>query len=321
MPSEPSTNQQPEDHASPPLPRYRRATGEAANALPRLLLQERDYAVLQDLGRYRLLTTSQIETLRQADASPTLRFPSRLTLTRRLKLLFHHGYVRRIARPLAQGSLEPVYVLDALGVKVLQRHSIEGVGGETSGQVKTTLPKSSALEHLLSVNQFRLSLEVGCSASVHQNGNNSIELAQWQSGEAVKFAVSLQTKGERTQTVKLIPDGFFALRSHGQRLFYFLEVDRGTESLPVLMVKCRVYYAYWQSGGFGKDFSLLPQVAFRVLFVLHSARRLETMRKAVAALPHGRKMFWMTTEEEVTPHRVLEPVFHEVGGDRRQALG
>lgn len=298
------------------LPRYKRAAGATADDLPSLLLQERDYAILQDVGRYRLLTTSQIEALRQADSKQGLRFPSRLTLTRRLKLMFHHGYVQRIARPLSQGSLEPVYVLDGLGSRALQRHF-----GDTNVKARSALPKSLALGHLLSVNQFRLALEVACKATSYRDESSRVELAQWQGGDVVKFAVQLAAKGERTQTVRLIPDGFFSLRSRGQRLFYFLEADKGTESLPVLLAKCRAYYAYWQSGGFGRDFSLSPQVAFRVLFVLHSPRRLETMSRAVASLPNGQRMFWMTTETEVTPHRVLEPVFKEAGSDQFRALG
>lgn len=271
-------------------------------------------AILSDLARYRLLTTSQIETLRASDAEPQLRFPSRLTLTRRLKLMFHHGQVQRIARPLAQGSLEPIYVLDSLGVKALQRHRGQEV------KAKTSLPKSVALEHLLGINQFRLSLEVACQSTIYGNEDKRVELAQWQNGDAVKFMVPMAAKGERTQAVRLIPDGFFALRSCGQWLFYFLEADRGTESLSVLLAKCRAYYAYWQSGGFGHDFSLSPQVGFRVLFVLHSARRLETMAKTVASLPSGQRMFWMTTEDEIAPHRVLEPVFRETSSEQKRAL-
>ena len=308
-----------------PLPRYRRATGEVADALPRLLLQERDFALLHDIARYRLLTTSQIEILRQSDTRHALRFPSRLTLTRRLKLLFHHGYVQRIARPLSQGSLEPVYLLDAQGVKTLQRHLFDQGRDDTGIKPKTALPKAVALEHLLSVNQFRFSLEIACAAtiygSVHGSDAERRELVQWRSGDAVKFAVPIAVPGERTQTVRLIPDGFFAVRTRGQRLFYFLEADRGTESLPVLAAKCRAYYAYWQSGGFGRDFSLSAQVAFRVVFVLHSQRRLEAMGKVVASLPNGQRMFWFATEDEIVPHRVLEPVFHEVGSKQRRALG
>lgn len=315
LPTNPRTRMNAGSQAKAHLPRFKRATGDASSSLPRLLLQERDCAILQDVARYRLLTTSQIETLRTSDSEHDLRFPSRLTLTRRLKLLFHHGYVGRIARPLSQGSLEPVYVLDKAGVKALQRHF-----GEAAVKVKTSPPKSLALEHLLAVNGFRVSLEVACAATAYRDETSRVELAQWQGGDAVKFAVSLAARGERTQTVRLIPDGFFALRSRGQRLFYFLEVDRGTESLPVLVAKCRAYYAYWQSGGFGRDFTLSPQVAFRVLFVLHSTRRLESMNRAVAALPHGQKMLWMTIEGQVTPGRVLEPVFKEAGSEAIKAL-
>ena len=90
-----------------------------------MLLTARDLAVLEDVWHFRYLTTTQIETLRACDPKEENRFVSRLTLTRRLKLLFHHRYLRRIARPLAQGSREPVYVLDGEGARVLShRHGV-----------------------------------------------------------------------------------------------------------------------------------------------------------------------------------------------------
>ena len=99
----------PRSAARKPLPRYRRS-----EELPALVLQERDAALLEDVWRYRLLTTGQIELLRSIDHRPACRFVSRLTLTRRLKLLFHNGYVHRLARPQDQGSVEPVYVLETV---------------------------------------------------------------------------------------------------------------------------------------------------------------------------------------------------------------
>jgi len=83
------------------LPRYQRAVGAGQRQAPAMLLTSRDLALLDDVWRFRFLTTSQIETLRAGDPEEEFRFVSRLTLTRRLKLLFHHRYLRRIARPLA----------------------------------------------------------------------------------------------------------------------------------------------------------------------------------------------------------------------------
>lgn len=278
------------------LPRYQRAAGEA----PGFVLQERDLALLEDVWRYRLLTTSQLEMLRSSDERTECRFVSRLPLTRRLKLLFHSGYVRRISRPLERGSLEPVYVLDAEGAKVLRRRH-----GEVSARAPSQLPKSAALEHLLAINQFRAALEVGCLR------NEKAQLLNWRASDEVKFSVAVQGRGEHLRQVALIPDGFFTRRAMEQRLFFYVEVDLGSEPGKTLAQKCAAYYAYWKSGGFARDLDVPPQIGFRVLFTAPSPKRAQTILDAIGKLDTGRTMFWVTLEENLSPERILEPVFRD----------
>jgi hypothetical protein len=301
-----------------PLSRYRR---EAGVPLPGLVLQERDVALLQDLWHYRWLTTGQLELLRGSDPDPGHRFVSRLTLTRRLKLLFHHRYVQRIARPLAKGSLEPVYILDGEGAKALRRRHGEIDGRRVAARSPSQQPKPAALEHLLAVNQFRVSLTVACRERASRGSTRAedssqdvpalVRLLNWKSSDEVKFAIQRTERGERTRTVTLIPDGFFTLRSRGQRQFFFLEVDLGSEPKKTLVDKCRSYYAYWQGGGFADDFSLPQQVGFRVLFVAPSAKRRETIEAAVRSLAVGRSLFLTTEERHVAPEYLLGPCFRD----------
>jgi hypothetical protein len=316
----------------PQLPRYRRSEDA-----PALVLQRRDHALLKDLWRYRWLTTSQIETLRNSDAELSLRFASRLTLTRRLKLLFHNGYLRRIARPLAQGSMEPVYVLDGEGARALSKEH-----GEVTARAPSQLPKAMALDHLLAVGQARVALTAACAASA------IAQLKEWRSADAAKFSVMLALPGERTRRVTLIPDGFFVLKvreehqnkAEGEKnederkaaehrkaeenpkiaenpkgrvrqLFYFVEVDKGSEPGKVLGEKCRAYYAYWQSGGFAGEYSLPAGMGFRVLFIAPGEKRAATVAGAIRALPAGRTLFWTALETSIVPEQILEPVWRE----------
>ena len=289
-----------------PLPRTRRATQP-----PPVALQPRDLALLEDVRRYRLLTTSQLELLRSGDDDEALRFPSRLPLTRRLKLLFHNRYLGRIARPLAEGSREPVYVLDREGARLLSLQG-EPVRARSASQ----LPKALALEHLLAINQLRLSFEVACIARSQRLTGDvapSVELLTWRSSHEAKFSLpSLPKSGERIGKLTLIPDGLLVLRltkaGQVQRLFCFVEVDLGSETSRVLAAKCRLYYRYWQEGGFAREYHLPPQVGFRVLLVAPTRRRAVTILGAVRELPHGRGMFWVG-EAEATPQQVLEPVW------------
>jgi hypothetical protein len=282
------------------LPRFRRSP-EA----PRCLLQERDIAMLEDLWRYRCLTTSQLQLLRGSDADPVLRFVSRLTLTRRLKLLFHGKYVRRLARPSIAGMQEPVYLLDSEGAKTLSlRH------GEVSARAPSQLPKLAALEHILAINQFRVSLT---AASLARDTQSGCELLEWQAGNAAKFSVTFATDPKKPipRKVTLIPDGRFAVKTGELKLFYFLEVDLGSEVSRILTEKCRTYYAFWQSGGFGEQYSVAANVGFRVLFIAPTAKRAATILGAIQKLEVGRNMFWVALQEEITPSTITRPIWRD----------
>jgi hypothetical protein len=294
-------------NGSSALPRYRRVAGLA----PEMVLTERDFAVLEDVWRCGLLTTSQIEMLRLADPEAGHRFVSRLTLTRRLKLLFHHRYLRRIARPQAQGSLEPVYVLDTEGARVLSlRH------GEVKARVPSRLPKAVALDHLLGTVQMRVALAAAGHFSEEAKALG-LGLVDWLPGEKVRFKVSLEGAGQRRQNVAIIPDAGIVLRAERYRHYAFLEVDRGTEPQRTLAEKARAYAAYWQDGGFARDFSLPVQMGFWVLFVAPGAKREQTIWKAVSGIDGPKTMFRVSQAGNVTPERLAEPAWLE--GEAGQA--
>jgi hypothetical protein len=309
--------------ARTPLPRFRRAS-EA----PACIVQPRDAALLEDLWHYRCLTTSQLEILRASDSDPALRFVSRLTLTRRLKLLFHGKYVSRLARPTTGGMQEPVYLLDSAGARFLSR-----LHGEVPVRTNSRFPKLVALEHALAINQFRVSLVASCARTA--NTPSEARLLQWQSGEAAKFSVSLSHGDPRTAETKssetrgramerkviLILDGFFVFKPPSLRLFYFLEVDLGSEASRVLVDKCRAYYAFWQSGGFGEKHALEGKVGFRVLFVAPTEKRAATILKAFDKLDAGKAMFWVALQDQITPLDLLRPLWkNALHPDRRYNL-
>ncbi|MBV9468607.1 MAG: replication-relaxation family protein [Abitibacteriaceae bacterium] len=278
-----------------PLPRYRQSGQES----PALVLQERDVKLLEEVWRYRLLTTSHIELLRSLDPDPELRFVSRLTLTRRLKLLYHHKYLQRIARPLSKGSLEPVYVLDSRGAALLSRqHS--GVTAHTADLARN----GAALKHCLEVVQVRVALAAACGRS------SLAEVLQWQDAEEVKFSAQIAPTGARKRKVSVLPDGFFALRVAPQRFFYFLQIDSRGETPQALADTCNGYYSYWQSGGFARDFTVPPAVGFRVLFIAPTPKRVEAILSAARSLNAGHALFWVTTQEHITPQQILNPIWH-----------
>lgn len=316
------------DPVSSPLPRFRRS-----QQAPRCLLQERDGALLYDVWRYRFLTTSQLELLRSCDVDPALRFVSRLTLTRRLKLLFHGKYVRRVARPSITGMQEPVYLLDTEGAKILSLSH-----GEVAVRAPSQLPKLAALEHTLAINQFRVSLVTVCARRREHQGESSPEIVEWHSSSAAKFSVVPAGEERKHQPlprkVTLIPDGAFTLKvpvpnaslsnasistASMMKLFFYLEVDLGSEVSRILTEKCRAYYAFWQSGGFAQAYSVAANVGFRVLFVAPTEKRSATILNAIRKLEVGRGLFWVALQDEIRPETLLRPIWRDAVQDERRS--
>jgi hypothetical protein len=94
----------------------------------------------------------------------------------------------------------------------------------------------------------------------------------------------------------LRPDAFLALGVGAFELRWFIEVDRSTESLPVIVRKCRLYADYYQSG---KEQASGGGVFPRVCWIVPDETRATRLLSAIArdrALPEG--LFVVTTNEQ-----------------------
>jgi len=81
--------------------------------------------------------------------------------------------------------------------------------------------------------------------------------------------------------LRLIPDGYLECKGPHGITTAFLEVDLATESLKVWREKTRQYLQLALSGGYERAFG---QPRFRVLVIAPSARRLESLRTAIAGI-------------------------------------
>ena len=93
----------------------------------------------------------------------------------------------------------------------------------------------------------------------------------------------------------LRPDAFLALGVGAYELRWFIEVDRASESLPVVLRKCRLYADYYQAGVEQAQGGVFP----RVCWVVPDAARAERVRQAIMRdrqLPTG--LFVVTTSEQ-----------------------
>ena len=104
-------------------------------------------------------------------------------------------------------------------------------------------------------------------------------------------------------TVPLIPDGYFELGSAGGFRAVFVEVDLGTEAVPVLAKKASLYLQLAASGEFSQIFG---RSQFRVLLITTSERRLQNIRAAIAKMTD--KIFWLGTLDLVSAEKFWSAV-------------
>ncbi len=174
------------------------------------------------------------------------------------------------------GSAGLVLALGPVGQRVLTS------GGPRRRAYEPTL---RFFDHTLAVAQLAVDLTLAARARV-------VELLAFQA-EPQSWREFADMGGRRW----LRPDAFVVLGSGGYELRWFIEVDRASESLPVVIRKCRLYADYYQSGTEQARHGVFPRVAW----VVPDDARADRLRQAIARdrqLPD--RLFVVTTSERAT---------------------
>jgi len=270
-------------------------------------LTERDIDILRAVNRYRYLQTSQIQRLVFPDNK------TKQSTARRLKYLYHAKYLGRIQPYIVpgKGGAEVAYFLDTKGQKLLTEMGEQVSVFKKSHQVKTVF-----LQHALDLSEFRLNVELAL-----QN-HPVVELA--------RFTCDFEMKGHTDEAMRLkryklyyelnhplskeryvvYPDGLMILQGKGeyarkQRL-YFVEIDRGTETLSTIRKKV-IGYNLYQQENVQKKFGSFDD--FVVLIQTSSQKRAANIRKNLVDQP-GANFVYVTSVGEVTAHTIFsEPIW------------
>ena len=270
------------------LPRFKRASAIAA-----IRLTERDYEIIRLAERFRFVRSSHIRSL--IPGSPQ-------QLLRRLKLLYHHGFLER---PRAQidyyhrgGSRHMIYGLGSKGAVLLRRDLDPGFGQVHWGE-KNRAASRVFLEHALLVTDVMVAIELACrKAGIQLLTDRELAVADKITGERRPF--HWQVKISNRLKLGIIPDYVFALDfkdqgGAGNRVFFFLEADRAT--MPVIRKnlsqtsfyrKLRAYEATWSQSIHQTQFGFHR---FRVLTVTTSAERVKSLVNACSKLKRGQGLF------------------------------
>lgn len=263
------------------LPRFKRSP----NIAP-FQLTERDKEIIRLVYRHRFLRSAHICSLVSGSTQQILR---------RLKLLYHHGY---LTRPRSQiefyhygGRREIVYGSGNKSATVLKTE-LGAMFRDTPWDEENGSVKRVFLEHALLVSDIMVSLELAC----RQNGVRLLT-EQNLAKENLPFRWKINLAGQK---FSVAPDRVFALEFKGmdgilRRSHFFLEADRGT--MPVVRKslsqtsfyrKLLAYEATWAQGIHEKWFGFNR---FRVLTVTTNSERVKSIVDACYKLKTGHGLF------------------------------
>jgi len=192
-------------------------------------LTERDHQIIRLIYRHRFLRSSHIIALVGGSSQQILR---------RLKLLYHHGFLER---PRSQidyfhrgGSHHIVYGLGNKAAKLLKEFGIAPAKfrfGEKNRAVGKVF-----LNHAILVSEIMVAVELACrKASVDLIYGEEISLPGKIRIRRQPFQWKVNVNGSK---LTVFPDQVFALKfKNGKEscVFFFLEADRGT--MPVTRKK------------------------------------------------------------------------------------
>jgi hypothetical protein len=286
------------------LSRYRRAEHP-----PRMQLTTRDMTILSLVWDYRYLTRAQIQRLVFPIPAEGNEQSRKNIVTRRLMLLYQHGYLDRLHPPIASvsGSSPIVYCLDRQGARLLAAElelEVRELGWQKRQRDRALL----FLQHTLAVNDFRIAVELAARQGGHQilSWLDERSLTAHAAKEGLREIGLGMGKGG-----SVLPDACFVMQVGDKKARFFLELDRGHTEGPRIRRKVRVYRQYYASGLCQQHFG---SRSLRILTVTTSDRRLGNLRKWSESEGGGR-LFWFTTRRSVAPASILEKPIWNVAGE------
>lgn len=252
----------------------RTGAGPSKLVMLRTELSVRDEQILTFLNQHRYATTTHLRDVFFAEHS-TLTAGTRACI-RVLHRLLHNRLIARLERRVggtARGSAATIWYLDAAGERLTRP---EGTRRRRFASVSTPF-----LAHTLAVADTHVALIDRARTGAFQIERVDLEPDTWR-----PFLTRAGTAGI------LKPDLFVHLATPDYDDLWYLEIDLGTESIPVLLAKCRTYTAYKATGGAQAEHGVFP----RVLWVLPAAARAARLRAAIyAAADLDDRLFVCTT--------------------------
>lgn len=236
-----------------PTPEGQRRVG--ARQLDRLRndFSARDRAILSDLHKFHFLSTSQLQSLHfsQHTTEPAAARICRRVLARLADCRVIEHLERRIGG-IRAGSASYVWRVGPVGDRLLRQAAGDGA------RARRKEPSLRHLDHSLAVADCALALVTAARTGRLELLSTTTEPDCWR---------HYHGSGGARETLK--PDLYAVTASGDYEDHWFIEVDRATESLPVLLKQCAQYERYRRTGHAQADGGVFP----RVLWVMPDERR------------------------------------------------
>jgi len=260
-------------------------------------LRTSDCNILECLAEYRVLTVSQVAAIFHK---------SRQVARRRLHDLEEGGLVEVVGSEFGRGRGRPENSLGLAerGVDVLKER---GLLGQDVPYEKVLGDSLFAADHQLLLNWFRIHLKeverVLPRVSIKVLAQNSPFLPKGQGGRILITDCS-PVPGSGMKGVMFWPDAVFAIADSmaGKTCLFFLEVDRGTETVAspkrdMTDVRQKIvnYQWYFQSGGYKRYEEVFKANlrGFRLLFLESTHGRLVALCKLTQEMKPS-NFIWLT---------------------------
>ena len=259
-----------------------------------LNLQDRDLSLLRGLFECRIMTAEHVARL-YFDLS-------REAAKKRIQKLKSYGVVGTRARRVNEPA---ILFLTRTGLNTLRDH---GVLAEYPALGVPALERRAKVSDLTIRHELEvMDVKTACHTAIKTTKAFSIvEFSTW----PLLYEFEAVRPGHSQAEILVKPDGFIRIheKEPGGGLFehtFFLEVDRSTETLNMLVSRAGCYLNFYKSGGFavknGAPRSAYRDFPFRVLMVFKTVeRRNNTAARLLQSNPPIFTQVYLSTLDEVT---------------------
>lgn len=248
------------------------------------ILQERDKEILAALFYYRFLTNEQIQSL--------FDFGCLTRVNVRLRKLFDNQFLSRRFLTNPYGRARILHFLGPEGVGIVsQRLGIDSLILKKKRR-RILKMRDSSLNHYLLINRLRLAFVLALK------NYPRIKMEGWKTQREIPLRLEKN----------FYPDACLRYRCQNEVFNLFLEIDHPLKGRKQLQEKVEKYLRYGLEGYFQRQFGFR---FFKVLIVCSNQDRLKALLGTIERLTD--KMFWLTAWENVTPEKILTPVWFRPG--------